>query len=80
MSEKGVCLARCTGELHPDPSGWVYLNSEVLEFLIFQRVEQRPPNMLWRPLRNVFCLKLRILIIKVKILYYKNKIRKFYIS
>ncbi len=41
MPEKGVCLARCTGELHPGPSGWRYLNSEVLELLTFWRAEQR---------------------------------------
>ncbi len=33
--KKGVCLARCTGELHPGPSGWIYRNSEVLEVLTF---------------------------------------------
>ncbi|MCX4269995.1 MAG: hypothetical protein OSJ62_15235, partial [Lachnospiraceae bacterium] len=32
---KGVCLARCTGELHPDPSGWMCVNAEVLELLLF---------------------------------------------
>ncbi|MCX4269483.1 MAG: hypothetical protein OSJ62_12610, partial [Lachnospiraceae bacterium] len=31
----GVCLARCTGELHPGPSGWIHLYSEILEFLLF---------------------------------------------
>ncbi len=35
MPEKGVCLARSTGELHPGPSGWIYLDSEVLELLLF---------------------------------------------
>ena len=35
MTEKGVCLARCTGEFHPGPSGGVYVNSEVLELLLF---------------------------------------------
>ena len=34
MPEKGVCLARCTGELHPAPSGRVYVYSEVLELLL----------------------------------------------
>ncbi len=34
MPEKGVCLARCTGELHPGPSGWIYVNSEALDFLL----------------------------------------------
>ncbi len=34
MAKKGVCLARCTGELHPGPSGWIHLHSEVLELLL----------------------------------------------
>ncbi len=34
MPEKGVCLARCTGELHPGPSGWINVNPEVLELLL----------------------------------------------
>ena len=35
MAKKGVCLARCTGELHPGPSGWIRLDAEVLELLLF---------------------------------------------
>ena len=54
VPEKGVCLARCTGELHPSPSGWIYLNSEVLELLVFWRAEQRLPNALWRPIWEFF--------------------------
>ena len=34
MAKKGVCLARCTGELHPGPSGWIDVNPEVLELLL----------------------------------------------
>ncbi len=34
MAKKGVCLARCTGELHPDPSGGIRLYSEVLGLLL----------------------------------------------
>ncbi len=39
--KKGVCLARCTGELHPGPSGWIQVNSEALDILTFRRAEQR---------------------------------------
>ncbi len=49
MPEKGVCLARSTGELHPGPSGWRDLNSEVLELLTFWRAEHRRLTALWRP-------------------------------
>ncbi len=34
MAKKGVCLARCTGELHPDPPSRIRLYSEVLELLL----------------------------------------------
>ncbi len=39
-----MCLARCTGELHPGPSGWTNLNSEVLDFLTFRRAEAAARN------------------------------------
>ena len=42
MPEKGVCLARCTGELHPDPFGRMYLDSEVLELLLFGERNSAP--------------------------------------
>ena len=35
MAKKGVCLARCTGELHPGPSGWLHENAEALDLLAF---------------------------------------------
>ncbi len=41
MAKKGVCLARCTGELHPGPSGWIQVNAEALDFLTFRRAEQQ---------------------------------------
>ncbi len=52
MAKKGVCLARCTGELHPVPSGKIHQNSEVLELLTFQRAEQHCHIALWRPPQN----------------------------
>ncbi len=53
MAKKGVCLARCTGELHPGPSGWMHVSSEVLELLTSRRAEQRAPDALWRPLWGI---------------------------
>ena len=52
MAKKGVCLARCTGELHPGPSGWMHIDPEALDFLLFRRAEQQKgiPSPLWRPL------------------------------
>ena len=44
-------LARCTGELHPDPSGRIHLPPEALDVLTFRRAEQRVSDILWRPPR-----------------------------
>ncbi len=35
MAKKGTCLASCRGELRAGSSGWLHINSEALDFLLF---------------------------------------------